>query len=225
MWCVPTLTPEYIERMEDVLALYERPYDPSEPVVCLDERPIQLLDSSRSGRSLAPGKIACEDYEYVRCGTANVFCAVEALAGRHNTKATVNRKAPAFAKIISEIAHRYRRAETIHLVVDNLNTHCLKSLTTHFGEKRGVKIWHRFIVHYTPQHGSWLNQAEIEISLFSRGCLGGDRIPTFRKLTRRTDAWCARMNADRTTICWGFTVKKARSKFHYKRSIFRRSKY
>lgn len=209
--------------MEDVLALYEKPYNPNKPVVCLDERPIQLLDSSRPGRGLAPGKVPREDYEYVRCGTANVFCAVEPLAGRHITKATANRKAPAFAEVMGDIASRYRRAKKIHLVVDNLNTHCLKSLTTHFGKKRGRKIWRRFAVHYTPKHGSWLNQAEIEISLYSRGCLGTDRIPTLRKLTLRTDAWSARMNHDRAKISWAFTVKKARSKFRYKRSLFMRS--
>ena len=223
MWCVPKLDAEYVERMEDVLALYEKPYDKREPVVCLDERPIQLLDSSRPGRAAAPSKIAREDYEYVRCGTANVFCAVEALAGRHFTEATPNRKGPAFARMVQGVARKYPRAKTIHLVVDNLSTHSRKCLTDHLGEKRGGKLWGRFTVHYTPKHGSWLNQAEIEISLYSRGCLGSDRVSTLEELGRRTVAWNARMNTSRTRIHWGFTVRKARSKFRYKRSLFRRS--
>lgn len=223
MWCVPELNAEYIERMEDVLALYEKPHDPREPVVCLDERPVQLHDSARPGRAAAPGKVRREDYEYVRQGTANVFCAVEPLAGRHFTRATANRKAPQFAEMVASVIRRYPRAGTIHLVVDNLSTHCKKSLTDHFGEKRGSRLWARLTVHRTPKHGSWLNQAETEISLYSRGCLGGDRVPSLAELQQRTEAWDARMNDERIRIQWRFTVTKARTKFGYRRSRFRRS--
>ncbi len=223
MWCVPNLDAEYVERMEDLLTLYEKPHNPREPVVCLDERPVQLHDSARPGRAGGPGRVRREDYEYVRRGTANVFCAVEPLAGRHFTRATPDRKAPQFAEMVKTIVRRYPRASTLHLVVDNLNTHCRKSLTDHFGEKRGGRLWARLTIHRTPKHGSWLNQAETEISLYSRGCLGHDRVPTLAELQRRTEAWDARMNADRVRIRWGFTVKKARAKLGYRRSQFRRS--
>src|SRR5689334_14720985 len=115
MWCVPKLDAEYVERMEDVLNLYERPHNPQEPVVCLDERPVQLLDSKRRTAPMAPGKEERQDYEYVRCGTANIFCAVEPLAGRHLTKATSNRNSAAFAEMLRDIADSYKRASKIHL--------------------------------------------------------------------------------------------------------------
>lgn len=224
MWCVPELNREYIERMEDVLSLYAKPYDADEPVVCLDERPVQLLDHARLGSAGRPGRIAREDYEYVRCGTANVFCGVEPRAGRHFTQATPNRKGPAFARMVARIVRKYPRARIIHMVVDNLSTHGRKSLTDHFGEERGSRLWKRVRFHYTPKHGSWLNQAEIEISLFSRGCLGHDRVASLDELVRRTDAWNARINRDRVRINWGFTVKKARKKFGYRRrTLFMRS--
>lgn len=223
MWCVPELTAEYIARMEDLLTLYEKPYDAREPNVCFDERPVQLLDAARPGRPGAPGKERREDYEYVRCGTANVFCAIEPLAGRHFTKATANRSGPEFAQVVAEIVRSYPRARTIHFVLDNLSTHSRKSLTDHFGKKRGGKLWDRLTVHYTPKHGSWLNQAETEISLYSRGCLGDERVPSLSKLRVRTDAWNSRMNEERVRIRWGFTVSKARAKFRYGRSHFTRS--
>ena len=107
--------------------------------------------------------------------------------------------------------------------MDNLSTHGRKSLTDHFGETRGGKLWDRFTPHFTPKHGSWLNQAETEISMYSRGCLGDDRVPSLDALVQRTAAWNDRMNAQGVCINWRFTVKKARQKFGYKRSPFRRS--
>ena len=115
MWCVPTLDAEYIARMEDVLNVLAHPYDRREPVVTFDERPVALRGTSRPGRSLAPGQIAREDYEYVRTGTANVYCIVEPKAGRHVTYATRDRKAPRFAAALQRIARRYPTAQTIHL--------------------------------------------------------------------------------------------------------------
>src|SRR5262249_41034002 len=154
-----------VERMEALLDLYERPLDPKEPVICLDERPVQLLDFERFRVPCGPGRIAKQDYEYVRCGTANLFCSVEPKAGRHRIRATPNRKAPAFAEEMRDIVRRYPHARTIHVVLDNLNTHSEKSLVERFGLRRGRRLWNRFTVHYTPKHGSWLNQAEIEIGL------------------------------------------------------------
>jgi hypothetical protein len=223
MWCVPELTDEYIERMEDVLELYERPYDACEPVVCFDERPTVLRDSARKGQKGRPGRVARDDYEYVRKGTANVFCAVEPLAGRHFTKATPNRSGAECAEMLGDIARKYPRADTIHLVWDNLNTHGKKCLVDNLGPRRGAKLWERFTPHYTPKHGSWLNLAELEISIFTRQCLGRRRMPSLRRLKREANAWNERANRTRTRIHWAFTRKKARRKFGYRKPRSRRS--
>ena len=125
--------------------------------------------------------------------------------------------------ICVEIVASYPEADTIHLVMDNLSSHNRKALVDRFGEKIGGLLWERFTVHYTPKHGSWLNQAEIEISLFSRQCLGQRRIPSLRQLQREARAWNRKMNRDRVKINWQFTRKKARQKFGYKRNKFTRS--
>jgi transposase len=119
---------------------------------------------------------------------------------------------------------QYPAAKTIHLVMDNLNTHNRKSLTDAFGEEVGGEIWDRFTVHYTPTHGSWLNQAEIEISLFARQCLGRRRIPNLKILRRETRLWNRRMNRDRKKINWKFDRRAARLKFGYRKKSFNRSK-
>jgi DDE superfamily endonuclease len=224
MWCVAELNPEYIAKMEDVLATYEKPLDVTEPVVCIDEKPVSLHADVRPGIRAAPGRIAKQDNEYKRCGTANVFCAVEPKAGVHFTWPTPNRKAAEFAQVIGNLAAHYPAASTIHLVMDNLNIHCRKSLTAYYGVERGGAIWDRFTLHYTPKHGSWLNQAEIEISLFSRGCLGSRRIPTLKLLQSKAKAWNRRTHRARVKINWKFDRKAARKKFEYKHS-FKRSKY
>ena len=211
--------------MEDVLALYEKPYKPSEPVVCLDEKPVSLHGELRSPMPAKPGSPAKRDNEYQRCGTANVFGVVEPKAGRHFTTATVNRSGPQFARLIQYLAQRYVAARTIHLVMDNLNTHGLKSLTDHFGEQQGRCLWNRLTIHYTPKHGSWLNQAEIELSLYSRGCLGSRRFSNLELLQQETKAWNQQINRKRTKINWTFTRRKARKTFRYKLwNKFNRSK-
>src|SRR5580658_5357374 len=213
MWCVADLIDEYIEKMEDVLEIYERPYDAQEPVVCLDEKPVTLHADIRPPSPAAPGREARRDSEYERCGTANVFCAVEPKAGRHFTSPTPDRSGFEFARFICDLAMQYPAAKTIHLVMDNLNTHSRKPLTDVFGEDIGSEIWDRFTVHYTPKHGSWLNQAEIEISLFARQCLGGRRIPDLKTLRQETRFWNRRMNRARKKINWKFDRKAARLKF------------
>jgi hypothetical protein len=224
MWCVAELTPEYIEKMEDILAVYEKPYNSAEPVVCFDEKPVTLHAEVRPPIPMAPGKIAKRDNEYERCGTANVFCAVEPKAGRHFTLPTPNRSAPEFAQAMAKIVDQYPFARTIHLVMDNLNIHCRKTLTDYFGELEGGYLWDRLTVHYTPTHGSWLNQAEIEISLFARQCLGRRRIPSLAVLERESLAWNRQINRNRVKINWQFTRQKARAKFRYNGNSFRRSK-
>jgi hypothetical protein len=147
MWCVAELNEEYISRMEDLLELYERPQNPEEPVVCLDEKPVTLHADSRPASPAKPGREARRDSEYVRCGTANIFCAVEPKAGRHFTYPTPNRSAVEFAKVIVDLALQYPAARTIHLVLDNLNIHRLKSLTDLLGTQIGGEVWDRFTVH------------------------------------------------------------------------------
>jgi transposase len=223
MWCIAELNEEYIACMEDVLKIYERPLSEREPVVCVDEKPVVLHADVRPPRPMRPGRIARRDCEYERRGTANVFCGVQPKAGRHFTKPTPNRSSPQFADYLVEIAASYPEADTIHLVMDNLSSHHRKALVDRFGESLGGLLWERFTVHYTPKHGSWLNQAEIEISLFSRQCLGRRRIPSLGQLQRQTRAWNRKMNRDRVTINWQFTRKKARQKFGYNRNNITRS--
>ncbi len=141
MWCVAELNEEYICKMEDVLETYEKPYDPAEPVVCLDEKPVTLHADVRPTAPAKPGREARRDNEYERRGTANVFCAVEPKAGRHFTFATPDRSAFEFARVACELALQYRDAETVHLVLDNLNIHCLKSLTDTFGTEMGNEVF------------------------------------------------------------------------------------
>lgn len=223
MWCVAELDEEYIEKMEDVLETYERPYDPEEPVVCLDEKPVTLHADVRPASPARPGREARQDNEYERRGTANVFCAVEPKTGRHFTYPTPDRSAVEFAKAVFDLATRYPEAETIHLMMDNLNIHRRKSLTDLLGEDIGGEVWSRFTVHYTPTHGSWLNQAEIEIGILSRQCLGTRRIPDLKTLSREVRAWSRRMNRSRTRINWRFDRKAARRKFGYQKKRFTRS--
>lgn len=223
MWCVPELNDEYIEKMEDVLEVYEQPYDAQQPVVCMDEKPITLHAEVRPASPAEPGREARRDSEYERCGTANVFCAVEPKAGQHFSFATPDRTAFEFAQVACQLALHYAQAETIHLVMDNLNIHCRKSLTDAFGTEMGNQIWDRFTVHYTPKHGSWLNQAEIEIGIFARQCLGTRRFPDLKTLRRQTRAWNRRMNRSRAKIEWKFDRKAARRKFRYEPKCSTRS--
>lgn len=212
MSCVAELNPDYIRKIEDVLETYEQPFDPQQPVVCLNEKPGTLHADVRPFSEAIPGREARRDNEYQRRGTANVFCAVEPKAGRHFTFPTPNRSGFEFAKVIFELALQY----------PNLNIHRRKSLTDLLGEQVEGEVWDRFTVHYTPTDGSWLNQAEIEISIFSRQCLGHRRISDLHTLRRHCGAWNRRMNRDRTTIDWKFDRKAARRKFGYKQNHFTR---
>jgi len=224
MWVVADLDEEYITKMEDVLEVYERPYNQHEPVVCLDEKPITLHADVRPASPAIPGREARRDNEYERRGTANVFCAVEPKAGQHFTFPTPDRSGFEFARVTVELALAYPEAKTIHLIMDNLNIHRQKALADAFGAEMAAQVWDRFTVHYTPTHGSWLNQAEIEIGLFSRQCLGKRRIPSLKILKAETRAWNRRMNRDGVKIDWKFDRRAARRKFGYKCQSFTRSK-
>lgn len=208
MWCVPTLDATYQARMLDVLSLYEHDYDPALPVICLDEKSVELHDErhapirSRSGTR--------RDHEYIRKGTANIFMITEPKGGNHYVRLSSHRKRKDFANALKWIAQRYSKAITIHLVMDNLNTHNEKSLIDTFGLIEGRRLWARFTVHYTPVHASWLNQAEIAIGIMQRCCLGGDRLPSKKKLSERVIPFWSKRRKQRWKIDWRFTTKKAK---------------
>ena len=225
MWCVAEVDEEYSAKMEDVLALYEKPYNAAEPVVCLDQKPVVLHRDLRPPTQAQPRQPAKRDYEYERCGTANVFCAVEPLAGRHFTWPTPNRSGQQFAKMLQRIAKAYPNARTIHLVLDNLSTHARSSLVRHLGTDLADELWSRFSIHHTPKHASWLNQAEIEISIFARQCLGSRRMPSLPALRAESSAWNRTVNRHRLKINWTFSRLDAANVFHPQLQLFKRSQH
>lgn len=160
MWCIETIDQEYLERMEDILDVYEKPYDAMKPVVCLDEKPVPLFGDARERIPAKPGSPSKVDYEYERNGSVNVFCAVEPKQGVYFNKPTEKRASADFAEFMKDIDKQYSRAEKIVLVMDNLSTHTEKALIDSLGEPQGKQLWSRFEVHYTPKHASWLNQAD-----------------------------------------------------------------
>lgn len=216
MWCVPKVTPEYVERMEDLLTLYAQPYDPKEPLLCFDEKSKQLIEETRPIQPTKRGKTRRKDYEYQRNGTKNLFVTTEPKGGHREVMVTDRRTKQDFAKEIGRIITlpRYRQAKTIHLVLDNLNTHFEKSFIETFGKEKTQKITRRIQFHYTPKHASWLNMAEIEIGILDRQCIKG-RIPTEELLKRKIRCWSRERNKQKKTIKWSFTVKDAREKFQY----------
>lgn len=196
-------------------------------LVCLDEKPVSLHRDVRPTRPVEPGKAARRDNEHKRNGAANVFGVVEPKAGRHFTRATPDRSGYQFALLIRDIVAAYPFARRIHMVMDNLNIHRRKSLMDCFGEEQGGYLWSRLRLHYTPKtpkHGSWLNQAEIELSLISRQCPGKRRIPTLERLQSETRAWSQKADHQRLRIQWHFTRKNARQKFGYLTKVPMRSK-
>lgn len=213
MWCVPKVDAEYVEKMKDVLDTLAKPPSNSEPVVALDERPVMLRDPARPERPLVPGKLRRPDYEYRRRGTANAYCIVEVHQGRHLTHATRNRKADAFVQALQRIADEFPHAKHIHLIMDNLNIHCERSVIRILGPKAGRKLWKRFRVHYTPKHASWLNPAEIEASAFARQCLGKLRVGSFESLSDRTRSWNDLRDRNRVPIKWTYTWADAQKSF------------
>jgi hypothetical protein len=211
-WCVPKLTEEFRERMEDVLDQYEKPYDPREPVIGLDEQPYQLLDDARPGQLTAPGRVAKQDYEYRRRGTCSVFVAVEPKGGKRFVQARRHRKRADFARFVRDLLKRYPKARRIHLVLDNLNTHNPKSLIETFGEEAARPLLNRIVWHHTPTHASWLNMAEIEISVLTKQCLGR-RIATIEEVQRHVSKWSRDRNRRKAKIRWTFNRRDARRVF------------
>jgi hypothetical protein len=201
--------------MEDVLDVYQRPYDPQRPVVCLDEKSKELRDTPRGTLPMAPGQETREDYEYARHGTANLFLAVEPMAGRRTVRVTERRTAQDFAEQLRRLVDEdYAEAERIVLVTDNLNTHRPACLYERFPPEEARRIARKIEWHYTPEHGSWLNVAECELSVLARQCLNR-RIGDREMLVREVQAWEAERNAAQVTIDWQFTAADARIKLKH----------
>lgn len=215
MWCIQEIDQEYVERMEDVLDVYERPLDPLKPVVCLDEKPVALIDDAREREPAQPGVPTKIDYEYKRSGSVNVFCAVEPKKGVYFNKVTERRTGSDFAEVMLDLEKKYSEAQKIVLIMDNLSTHSEKNMIDSLGEAQGKRLWNRFEIHYTPRHASWLNQAEIAIGMYSRQCLGDGRVGTMANLKAQTAAWNKLTNKRATKIQWRFTKSKARKSFRY----------
>lgn len=198
--------------MEDVLDVYARPYDPKRPMVCIDEGGKELRDTPNGTLPMEPGRPARQDYEYERNGKANIFLAVEPLAGRRRVMVTERHTACDYAEALRILVDdEYPDADTIVLVQDNLNTHKPACLYERFEPEEAHRIANKIEWHYTPEHGSWLNMAECELSVLARQCLSR-RIPDIEVLRCETAAWEAQRNARTVTINWQFTTADARVK-------------
>jgi hypothetical protein len=198
--------------MEDILEVYQQPFDPKRPLLCMDEISKQLLADSRPPLPLQPGKPERVDYEYVRHGTANVFLFFAPLLGRRHLKVTDQRTRKDWAEAMREIIdEQFPEAELIDLVLDNLNTHGPASFYEAFEPAEARRLAAKLQIHYTPKHGSWLNMAEIELSILHRQCLDG-RLPDKETVQREAAAWEAERNAARMTVNWRFTTADARIK-------------
>ena len=203
---------EFVAAMEDVLDVYHRPYDPQQPVVCLDEYSKQLIGEVREPLPPRPGQVAKYDSEYERRGTTNVFMAVEPLAGKRTVRVTDRRTRVDWAQFIRLLLlTTYPEAAQVILVMDNLNTHGIASLYEAFDPETARALAARLEIHYTPNHGSWLNMAETELSVLSRQCLDR-RIESKDTMAAEIATWENARNDAGARIDWQFTTTEARIK-------------
>ena len=217
MWCVGVLNEQYRERMYDLLRLYARPFKPTEPVVCLDEKSTQLLACDRVSLPMKPGVALRQDYEYVRRGTCNLFVAIEPKGGQRTVAVTAHRGKIDFVAFVEDLVEQvYGSARRIHLVLDNLNTHFIKCFEDVLGKSAATRLLKRVQFHYTPKHASWLNMAEIEIGILTQQCLDR-RITDRAALSLEVKAWQRDHNARGRTIQWSFSRQRADQKMsrHY----------
>jgi len=197
--------------MERVLDVYKRPFDPSNPVICMDESPKQLIAETRVPIPALPGQLARHDYEYRRCGSCNIFIACEPLAGTRTVKVTERKTKLDWAYFVEEIADQNAYAEIITLVMDNLNTHNQGSLYEAFPPEKAKALWDRFEFVYTPKHGSWLNIAEIELNVLTGQCLNR-RIDDIKVVRNEVAAWKKFRDNKNAKVNWQFTTEDARVK-------------
>ena len=212
MWCVPQVDGEFVARMEDVLDLYAEPPDPKCPVVCLDESPLQLIGETRQPIPAAPGQVARADYEYRRCGTVNLFVAMDVHRPWRRVTVTERRTAQDYAARLRALVDvDYPDAARIRVVQDNLSTHTPGALYEAFPAAEARRILRRLEFHYTPKHASWLNMVEIEIGVLKQQCLDR-RIETRARLEAEIATWEHDRNASGARVNWMFTTEKARAK-------------
>jgi hypothetical protein len=217
MWCIGELTEEYRNRMYALLELYARPLSAAEPVICIDEKSLQLIGHSREPLPMTEHGPVKQDYEYTRNGTTNLFVAVEPKAGQRIVSVTAHRGKVDFVAFVGELlTGTYAKARRVHLVLDNLNIHFKKCFDDVLGPPAAAKLLRRVQFHYTPKHASWLNMAEIEIGILSRQCLDR-RIDSRQLLRTEVDAWQKARNASQKTIEWKLTRQNADQKLrrHY----------
>lgn len=215
MWCIPPeANAAFVCAMENVLEVYKRPYDPQRPVVCMDEKPKQLVAETRTPRPTAPGRPQRIDYEYRRNGTANVFMFTEPLAGWREGQVTSRRTRTDWAHQIRTLLEgRYRDAGKVTLVCDNLNTHAGASLYEAFPPAEARRLLEKLEIIPTPFHGSWLNIAELELAVLEKQAIGG-RVPEQPALAARVGAWNQERNQKKATVRWQFKTADARIKLH-----------
>jgi hypothetical protein len=214
MWCIPPhQSADFVAKMEDVLDVYALPYDASCPVICLDEKPYQLLDERRDAMAMKQGKPARIDNEYEHMGTCSIFVMCEPLKGWHHAYAREHRTAVDFAHEVDWLLSKspYKDVSKIRFVVDNLNTHVISSLYKAFPAQKAHELARRLEIHYTPKHGSWLNIAEVSISILSKQCIGR-RISNLCLLNAELAAWETFYNSQSCSVNWQFTTADARIK-------------
>ncbi len=198
--------------MEDVLDVYHRPYDPKRPMICLDEASKQLITVLRPDLPCRPGQVRRKDSEYKRNGTANIFMMFEPLKAKRYVRVTAHRKRVDFAHAVRELVDvRYPEADKIVLVMDNLNTHNIASLYVAFEPAEARRLAEKLEIHYTPKHGSWLDMAEMELSVLARQCLG-QYFETQDELAKEIQAWQEQRNAGANAVDWQFSNDDARIK-------------
>lgn len=213
MWCIPPeRNAEFVCAMENVLEVYKRPRDPERPVVCMDEKPKQLIKETRTPVPCAKGRPGRVDYEYQRNGTASVFVFVDPLRGWRRVEATERRTRLDWARQVKRLVERdYPRARKITLVMDNLNTHSPASLYEAFEPAEARRLAEKLDIVYTPKHGSWLNVAEVELAVLEKQAIG-DRLPDRAALNARLKAWQKVRNRSHAKVDWQFTTADARIK-------------
>lgn len=212
-WCIPPQgSGEFVARMEDVLDLYQQPYDSLRPVICMDESSKQLVQEVLQPQPAKPGRPARVDYEYKRNGTASIFMFTEPLGGWRRVSIRKRRTMVDWAHEIKRLLDEdYPCAEVVRLVMDNLNTHQIGSLYEAFEPAEAHRLAQRLEIHHTPKHGSWLNVAEIELKALSVQCLDR-RIPCLLELTNETKCWNQDRNKNQVGIDWRFTTENARTR-------------
>lgn len=212
-WVIPPAqNAEFVANMEDILEVYRLPYDPKIPTVCMDEQPVQLIGETRKIIPAEPGKPEREDYEYERNGTAEIFMFAEPLSGKRYVSVRERRTGKDWAHEVGDIlTNRYPGADYIRLVCDNLNTHKTASFYEVLPPEEARKLIKRLEIHHTPKHGSWLNIAEIELSVLTRQCLDR-RIPDIETMRNETGKWEQVRNSQQKSVDWQFTAEDARIK-------------